>query len=104
MPKKISKRMVPHDAEGNQLSYDESWLQGITYHENTPFRAKLKFDGWDRGRSAVTIYWRDENNKRYTMFMVDLAEVFFEIENGTLTGEFQVRKAGANFGVCKIGP
>ncbi|MFI6512936.1 hypothetical protein ACIBCT_35505 [Streptosporangium sp. NPDC050855] len=60
---------VPFDEQGN-MRHDTSW--GVAERRPlAPFEGTLEYDGYTRGRSAMTIYWRGVNGLRYPMFWSD---------------------------------
>jgi len=71
--------------------------------EFRPFRnveLNLTYDGFERGRSAITFWWRDENGCRYPMFAAELDRL---IKNGVISnkigGLWSAEKRGQNYGI-----
>lgn len=75
-----------------------------------PFSGFMFFDDWERGRSAVRLWWRDQDGHKYPMFMKDFADILHagkigsSAMNGKPTGSsvfgfWTVQKRGANYGI-----
>ena len=71
--------------------------------EFRPFKEvelSLTYETFDRGRSAVTFWWRDENGCRYPMFAAELDRL---IKNGVISnkisGLWSAEKRGQNYGI-----
>lgn len=79
---------------------------GIGFSPSLEFRAfkdvelALVYDGFGRGRSGITFYWRDGDNVRYPMFA---AEVDRLINSGIISnkmgGLWSAEKRGRNYGI-----
>lgn len=60
----------------------------------------LHYDGYRRGRSAVTFYWKDDNNHQYPMFIKDVDELLRQdMGTSSVHGIFTYVKRGANYGI-----
>ena len=60
----------------------------------------LTYETYTRGRSAVTFYWRDENNVRYPMFAKEIDRLLHEgLLKNTIHGCWSAEKRGANYGI-----
>lgn len=64
----------------------------------------LSFQGFERGRSAAHAIWKDEQGRRFVMFLVDLDDL---IQIGNPIKEVQaswvVTKKGQDYGI-KLAP
>ncbi len=75
---------------------------------NFIFEAKLKFEGFTRGRSSVKAIFSCMENKdidvTYEMFISDFGDIIKAnvIKKGVLKGKFAFRKAGANYGLYML--
>lgn len=67
---------------------------------NEEIELTLHYDGYGRGRSAVTFYWKDDNGHRYPMFIKDVDELLRQdIGVSSVHGIFTYVKRGANYGI-----
>lgn len=79
--------------------------RGVDWYPNEPFEATLRFDGFERGRSAAKAWWVSENTGTYyPMFLMDLDTLLRSgtIVDGRITGRFMARKQGANYGLLRV--
>lgn len=67
---------------------------------NEEVELTLQYQGYGRGRSAVTFYWIDQNGYSYPMFIKDFDELLnLNIGISEIHGIFTYIKRGANYGV-----
>lgn len=96
--------MIPFDTDGNQLDYPLPTYGAVprtVWMANAYFGDTLTYDGWGRGRSSVTFYWRRSNGKRVTMFLTDMDTVLPLMRDGKIRGTFRFCKRGQNYG-CQM--
>ncbi|MFI6485212.1 hypothetical protein ACIBH1_45390 [Nonomuraea sp. NPDC050663] len=104
---------APFDAGGNLMHYarkpyhgQAAYYQAHEWRPNEPFVATLTMASTRRGRSAAYFIWADAEGRTYPMFMTDVADLVRDavINQGTVTGQWTVRKRGENFGIRFHGP
>lgn len=84
------------------LGYDKA-SNIVSWRENEPFYAKLKFESFERGRSAAHAIFRDsKSSARYPMFLTDISAAMEELRSGFLEGDFMFAKRGSNYGLKLI--
>ncbi len=67
---------------------------------NEEIELTLHYDGYGRGRSAVTFYWKDDNGHKYPMFIKDVDELLRQdMGTSSVRGIFTYVKRGANYGI-----
>ena len=67
---------------------------------NEEIELTLHYDGYGRGRSAVTFYWKDDNNHQYPMFIKDIDELLRQdMGTSSVHGIFTYVKRGSNYGI-----
>ena len=67
---------------------------------NEEIELTLHYNGYGRGRSAVTFYWKDDNNHQYPMFVKDVDELLRQdMGFSNVHGIFTYVKRGANYGI-----
>ena len=60
----------------------------------------LHYQGYGRGRSAVTFYWVDDDGHKYPMFIKDVDELLRQdIGTSSIHAIFTYVKRGANYGI-----
>lgn len=98
---------IPFDQYGTPLSYVESWNEDkAVWKDNEPFVAHLRFEGFQRMRSAAHAVYRSVEDESWeaVMFLTELGEL---ISSGYapmyLTGRFCHVKRGTNFGIKYLG-
>jgi hypothetical protein len=114
------KRQLDYDykQEWHHEGDDVVWLP-LEWLENKPFSARIKFNGYGRGRSSAVFFATlleatcDDANYQerligceVSIFMSDMSEIIqvAEIENGyTWWLNFAFCKKGSNYGLCLIG-
>lgn len=73
---------------------------GTVWKPNEEIYLRLHYDGYARGRSAVTFYWKDSDGHRYPMFLTDMDDILKRnIGVSSLYGIFTYVKRGANYGI-----
>ena len=74
--------------------------RGVEFRPFKDVELSLTYDGYERGRSAVTFYWRDKENVRYPMFATELDRL---IKDGMISnkigGLWSAEKRGQNYGI-----
>lgn len=94
---------------------DMVWQNGkATYQELTgkdgwgglefrPFRdveLDLTYEGYSRGVSGITFWWRDKNNVRYPMFVAEIDRLIKSgIMSNKIGGLWSAEKRGRNYGI-----
>lgn len=67
---------------------------------NEEIELTLHYNGYGRGRSAVTFYWKDDNDHQYPMFIKDVDELLRQdMGTSSVHGIFTYVKRGANYGI-----
>lgn len=67
---------------------------------NEEIELTLHYDGYGRGRSAVTFYWKDDDRHQYPMFIKDVDELLRQdMGTSSVHGIFTYVKRGANYGI-----
>ena len=67
---------------------------------NEEIELTLHYDGYGRGRSAVTFYWKDDDGHKYPMFIKDVDELLRQdMGVSSVHGIFTYVKRGANYGI-----
>ena len=73
---------------------DEVWKP------NKEVELTLHYQGYGRGRSAVTFYWVDDDGHKYPMFLKDVDELLRQdIGTSSIHAIFTYVKRGANYGI-----
>lgn len=91
---------IPFNSDTNELMAYAGYSENVVWKENFEFEDVLKFDCFERGRSAAHAVFKSESTKRrYQMFLTDLADSIEFFSKGTLTGSFTFKKRGQNYGV-----
>lgn len=93
---------MPFDLDGNLREY--AGYGETEWRENVPFEAVLEVVGYERGRSAVRVIFRDEDLHKYPMFVSDLVEMLKTsmVIEGKVAGTWVGTKKGQNYGVKKV--
>lgn len=123
----MSVDFAPYDEYGNMIDWlfnsdptADHWSRyggPIEKRPNEPFRAKLYYKTWERGRSAVRIIWEDSEGHTYPMFIKDMdallsgGEIFvttriladnkLKVVNA-VHGTWHAVKRGASFGIALV--
>lgn len=67
---------------------------------NEEIELTLHYNGYGRGRSAVTFYWKDDEGHQYPMFIKDVDELLRQdMGVSSVHGIFTYVKRGANYGI-----
>ena len=67
---------------------------------NEEIELTLHYNGYGRGRSAVTFYWKGDNDHQYPMFIKDVDELLRQdMGTSSVHGIFTYVKRGANYGI-----
>ena len=67
---------------------------------NKEVELTLHYQGYGRGRSAVTFYWVDDDCHKYPMFIKDVDELLRQdIGTSSIHAIFTYVKRGANYGI-----
>lgn len=75
-------------------------LSGVEFRAFKNVELSLSYDGFDRGRSGITFYWRDEKNTRYPMFAAELDRLIKKgIISNKIGGLWSAEKRGQNYGI-----
>ena len=83
-----------------ELVQTEQYGSTVVWKPNEEVELTLTYEGYGRGRSAVTFYWKDENDNEYPMFLKDFDELLKkEIGINKVHGVFTYVKRGANYGI-----
>lgn len=73
---------------------------GTIWKPNEEIYLRLHYDGYGRGRSSVTFYWKDDSGHRYPMFITDMNDLLKQGAGvSNIYGIFTYVKRGANYGV-----
>ena len=73
---------------------------GTIWKPNEEIYLRLHYDGYGRGRSSVTFYWKDDNGHRYPMFLTDMNDLLKQnVGVSNIYGIFTYVRRGANYGV-----
>ena len=70
------------------------------WRPNKEVELTLHYQGYGRGRSAVTFYWIDDDGHKYPMFLRDVDELLRQdIGTSSIHAIFTYVKRGANYGI-----
>lgn len=93
-------------AETNNTLFEQGWIEHLysgrkeVWKPNEEIELTLHYDGYGRGRSAVTFYWKDDNGHKYPMFIKDVDELLRQdMGTSSVRGIFTYVKRGANYGI-----
>ena len=79
------------------VNYLSTWDKPeVEWVENKPFHARLTFAGWERGRSRVTLWFRDEEGTLFPFFLGDIERLLSGL---VVEGDFQAVKRGDSYGL-----
>ena len=96
------------DSERERVYNGEEVVKGFSYDEsinevwkpNKEVELTLHYQGYGRGRSAVTFYWVDDDGHKYPMFIKDVDELLRQdIGTSSIHAIFTYVKRGANYGI-----
>ena len=81
-----------------QFSSDKN--KNEVWKPNAEVELTLHYQGYGRGRSAVTFYWVDDDGHKYPMFIKDVDELLRQdIGTSSIHAIFTYVKRGANYGI-----
>lgn len=96
------------DSERERVYNGEEVVKGFSSDENKnevwkpnkEVELTLHYQGYGRGRSAVTFYWMDDDGHKYPMFIKDVDELLRQdIGTSSIHAIFTYVKRGANYGI-----
>ena len=96
------------DSERERVYNGEEVVKGFSYDENInevwesnkEVELTLHYQGYGRGRSAITFYWVDDDGHKYPMFIKDVDELLRQdIGTSSIHAIFTYVKRGANYGI-----
>lgn len=111
---KIGLKQAPYDSKGSLLHFagygtgagDSS--PGVTWRDNDPFHATLQVVDMRSGRSAKYVILKHPNSddeRAFPMFVTELLDMLAAttVHHGIVSGRWQVRKRGQNYGLVYLG-
>ena len=90
------------ESEREQVYNGEEVVKGSNevWKPNKEVELTLHYQGYGRGRSAVTFYWADDDGHKYPMFIKDVDELLRQdIGTSSIHAIFTYVKRGANYGI-----
>lgn len=94
-------------AEGEVSCKEFPWYQPTEWRANAAFDATLQITGHHRGRSSVRVRVTNlANRETYSLGFASFYDAMMAggvTPEGTITGRWQFRKQGANYGLVRIG-
>ena len=90
------------DSERERVYNGEEVVKGSNevWKPNKEVELTLHYQGYGRGRSAVTFYWVDDDGHKYPMFIKDVDELLQQdIGASSIHAIFTYVKRGANYGI-----
>ena len=90
------------DSERERVYNGEEVVKGSNevWKPNAEVELTLHYQGYGRGRSAVTFYWVDDDGHKYPMFIKDVDELLRQdIGTSSIHAIFTYVKRGANYGI-----
>ena len=90
------------DSERERVYNGEEVVKGSNevWKPNKEVELTLHYQGYGRGRSAVTFYWVDDDGHKYPMFIKDVDELLRQdIGTSSIHAIFTYVKRGANYGI-----
>lgn len=90
------------DSERERVYNGEEVVKGVNevWKPNKEVELTLHYQGYGRGRSAVTFYWVDDDDHKYPMFIKDVDELLRQdIGTSSIHAIFTYVKRGANYGI-----
>ena len=90
------------DSERERVYNGEEVVKGSNevWKPNKEVELTLHYQGYGRGRSAVTFYWIDDDGHKYPMFIKDVDELLRQdIGTSSIHAIFTYVKRGANYGI-----
>lgn len=113
------KYQIPFDGEGNQQHYPQHYYprgekdeflrdelgravsKEPEWRDNAPFETTLKFEHYERGRSAAYFIFKRSEGGEVTVFLTDFTDMVPFMNGGFISGTFEFTKRGMNYG-CKL--
>lgn len=97
---------VPVDSHGNMKDwYGHYGANNTQQWEPFPPRTlTLTLDSYSRGQSSAKYWWKDDQGRRYPMFLKDLLDLIQNetLINGQVTATFTAVKRGQNYGIKRV--
>lgn len=90
------------DSERERVYNGEEVVKGSNevWKPNKEVELTLHYQGYGRGRSAVTFYWVDDDGHKYPMFIKDVDELLRQdVGTSSIHAIFTYVKRGANYGI-----
>ena len=90
------------DSERERVYNGEEVVKGSNevWKPNMEVELTLHYQGYGRGRSAVTFYWVDDDGHKYPMFIKDVDELLRQdIGASSIHAIFTYVKRGNNYGI-----
>ena len=90
------------DSERERVYNGEEVVKGSNevWKPNKEVELTLHYQGYGRGRSAVTFYWVDDDGHKYPMFLKDVDELLRQdIGASSIHAIFTYVKRGDNYGI-----
>ena len=90
------------DSERERVYNGEEVVKGSNevWKPNKEVELTLHYQGYGRGRSAITFYWVDDDGHKYPMFIKDVDELLRQnIGTSSIHAIFTYVKRGANYGI-----
>ena len=90
------------ESEREQVYNGEEVVKGSNevWKPNKEVELTLHYQGYGRGRSAVTFYWADDDGHKYPMFIKDVDELLRQdIGASSIHAIFTYVKRGNNYGI-----
>ena len=90
------------DSERERVYNGEEVVKGSNevWKPNMEVELTLHYQGYGRGRSAVTFYWVDDDGHKYPMFIKDVDELLRQdIGASSIHAIFTYVKRGDNYGI-----
>ena len=90
------------DSERERVYNGEEVVKGSNevWKPNKEVELTLHYEGFGRGRSAVTFYWVDDDGHKYPMFIKDVDELLRQdIGASSIHAIFTYVKRGDNYGI-----
>ena len=84
---------LPYDGRYGLPSATEYWAADYT------FDGTLKVGGYEKGRSSVTVQWKDNTGFQYSMFFAEFMKLVPMLVDGELWAKWGFEKNGSNTGL-----
>lgn len=104
---KIYEGEIPFDHHGEFMNYADPRWEHVTWKPNDPFPDTMRFEGFERGRSAAhAIFISETTKQRYSMFLTHLSELILShvgiLPGGVVRGKWAFAKRGSNYGLIHV--